>query len=194
VPAEVEARRGDHFLIVHGMTAFHRPARSPSAIWGMGYEVALGDGDVDTLAVEPGTRFVDVGKVKQAVTVGLSLGGVLGIPNVGATGTPLDDSLPNARIFGSTDQSFSLAIELELKLLAAQAGAVGAGGARWNIYRQDKPLDDQQTLLQTISVPRDGRRRLTAKISTWVRSAGFLGIGAKTWISTTPAEFQVDLL
>jgi hypothetical protein len=190
---DVEARRVDRFLVVHAMTAFHRAARRPSAIWGMGYEVALGEGDIETLGVEPGTRLVDVGRVTQNVTLGLNLDGGLGVPSVAASGIPLGDSLPSARIFASTDQTFSLAIELRLQLLAVQAGVVGAGGARWNLYRQDKSLDDQQTLVQTIGVPRDGRSRSTAKIKTWVRSAGFLGLGSKVWIAAEPVEFPIDL-
>ena len=68
--------------------------------------------------------------------------------------------------------SVAFAIRYEFRVLKVQAGPVAPGGARWNLYRQDRPLDDFHPLLQTLLVPR-GARGVTVEVQAWAREAGY---------------------
>ena len=193
VPAEIRAALGTTLplLLVHGVTAFQTPGRATRAVWGMGYEVALSGVDADTVSLEPGTSHLEVGSVDQEIAVGLSAGGSFGVSDPVARGAALAIGLPSAEIRATTNQSFGLALHFRLRLLKVEAGRVGAGGAKWNFYEQDSPLNGEQMLFQTLTA-RPGAAAFRARITTWVRSRGFLGFGSVFWQSE-PEEFEVRL-
>jgi hypothetical protein len=203
VPADLQATLGNTvpLLLVHGVTPFHRPGASRKGVWGLGYEVVLRhdteerDLDADTVSVEPGTQFLEVGQINQKISVGLSAGGSLGASQETAdAGSALGIAIPNAAIHATTDQRFALAIHFVLRLLKVQAGRFGTGGAKWNIYNQDDPVDGEHTLLQTITVD-PSVTKFRTRIVTWVRKRGFLGgsFGGKTW-TAEPVTYDISLL
>ena len=101
------------------------------------------------------------------------------VPGVTITGAEL-------RITAHT--RLALAPPRSLTLRTVEAGPVGAGGVRWNIYRMKDRLDCFPTLLV-----RPKGTDLKLRIRTWVRTRGFFGLGATQWISdwqrlTVPLE------
>jgi hypothetical protein len=68
-------------------------------------------------------------------------------------------------------------------------GPDASGGARWQLYAQDRALNGHQALLQTVLVPA-GVRALRVDIVASVAAAGWLG--PKEWTYET-ASFQVSL-
>jgi hypothetical protein len=191
VPGPIAAALGERLpiLLVHGMTAFQRPGERPRGIWGMGYDVQV-DVDADTVAVEPGTAHFEVGSINQQMLLKVSASGALDTGLLGA-GPALPIALPGAQLHASTDQSFSLSLQYTLRVLKVQAGRVGAGGARWNFYEQDEPLDGEQTMFQSLMLRKE-TKAFRATVSSWVRSRGFLGFGSVLWKSA-PEEFDISL-
>jgi hypothetical protein len=86
-----------------------------------------------------------------------------------------------------------LLIAINFSALKIQAGPIGAGGARWNIYRQQERIDLFQPLLQTLLIPSD-LNRLKMSVKTWIRRSGKFGglIGARAW-EFKPVNFTVSL-
>ena len=76
------------------------------------------------------------------------------LPGVGLNGASIEVGV---------DERVAFAIRYEFRVLKVQAGPVAPGGARWNLYRQDRPLDDFHPLLQTLLVPR-GVRGVTVEV------------------------------
>jgi hypothetical protein len=197
VPPDVAAALGRKVpvLLYQGMTAFHKPGRRPAEVWGMGYEVRTAGDDCDTVSLAPDDRIVQVGAIDQEVEIGLSLGGELGVPEaaIQAVNTVPGVVFNGAQVKASTDQKFALAIHFKLTLRAIQAAPVGAGGAKWNVYRQTERLDGFQALMHTLLVPR-GMNRLTLTIATWVRrSGGWFGLGGSREWRNAPETYQVSL-
>lgn len=177
-------------LLCHGLTAFAAPGRSPPRLWGMGYEIEV-DLAGDTIGIEPGTRFLEVARAQQTLSIGVTASGRLGVPAEGlaVAGSPLP--VAAAEIHASTDQQFSLALQFVLRCVKVEAGPFGAGGAKWNMYVQDEPLNGFQALYQTLLI-KDRRPALRAKVTTWVRTAGLFGFHATQWTSN-PIDYDVDL-
>jgi hypothetical protein len=193
--AKIEATLGnatEPVLLYQGITPFHPAGEVPRGIWGMGYQLEI-VGNADTIDWQPNTQLLEVAKIDQEIAVGLAAGGGMGVGRAEDTQVIPGVDLPGAHIRATTDQRFKLSISFIFNLLRVQAGPVGAGGIRWNFYRQDQRLDGFQPLLQTIMVPKD-TRSLNVRITTWVRGrARWLGLGtARTW--TPPArEFEISL-
>jgi hypothetical protein len=186
VPDDIRATLGPKrpLLVCHGLTPFHRPGARISSIWGLGYEAQLCDADGVTVALFPESQTVRVGSLEQSVQVGLGAGGALDVPK-GAL--ELAHALPGIKITGAelsatTSSHLALALSLTLTLRAVEAGPLGAGGVRWNIYHQKERLDCYQPLFQTLLV-RDSEQQLGFRIRTWIRSHGLFGLRAKQWIS-----------
>jgi hypothetical protein len=182
-------------LLYHGFTPFHKRGASPTPIWGMGYDVRLKGVDGATVSIEPGSAVEKVGEIEQNVSIGLDIGGELQL--AGEALELLSEvpgfSMKGVKVFATTHNRFSLALHLELSLLKVVAGPVGAGGARWDIYRTRERLDHFQPLVQTLLVPED-TERLHFEVETWIRRRGkFFGlISAREW--TFPGqEFDVSL-
>jgi hypothetical protein len=101
--------------------------------------------------------------------------------------------MTGASVYTTTDNQFSFALSLELSQLKVLAGPVGAGGARWDIYRTRERLDRFQPLVQTLFVPEDATS-MNVKVHTWIKRRGkFFGLlSAREW--TFPGqEFNVSL-
>ena len=195
IPDEVKAALGPArpLLLCHSVTPFHRPGRNVSSVWGLGYQSRLRDVNADTIGFQPTSAVEEVGSVEQELAFGVGAGGELSVPKEALT---VGNALPGIQLEGatlslSTHQRFALAISMTLTLRSIQAGPVGAGGVRWNIYRQKNRIDEMQALFQTLLVPKDVKI-LNVEVQTWVRSKGFLGIGSKQWQSPWRA-FALEL-
>ncbi|MBN2196024.1 MAG: hypothetical protein JW751_24620 [Polyangiaceae bacterium] len=169
--ASIDAALGEAkepVLLYQGMTPFHPAGERPHGIFGMGYPIQI-EGEVSTVAWQPDSSLIEVAKVDQEVSVGLGVGGALGTPS-GLEGLDVIPgiTLPHAKIHAKTHQEFRLSISFVFNLLRVQAGAVGSGEARWNIYQQDERLDRFQPLTHTLTVPRD-TPKVTGRVTTWIR-------------------------
>lgn len=186
LPDDIQATLGPRrpLLVCHGLTPFHRPGARVSSIWGLGYEARLSGVDGATVALFPESETVRVGTLEQSVQVSVGAGGALDVPK---EALQLASAVPGIEITGAelsatTSSRLALALSLTLTLRAVEAGPVGAGGVRWNIYRQKERLDRYQPLFQTLLV-RESERELGFRLRTWIRSHGVLGLGAKQWTS-----------
>jgi hypothetical protein len=193
MPAELPATLGDYRAIVllHGLTPFHRKGHRPSEIWGMGYEAAIVDGgNARTIAYEPGNRIIKVAQVNQSVAIDLAANGQLAAGLSSETAVPLAAGLSAT---ASTKQGFVVSLQLEWAAVEIQAGPVGAGGVRWNIYRQASRLDRHHRLIQTALID-PSLKKLTVRVRTWVRRrGGFFGIfGTREWCPP-PRVFEVPI-
>ncbi|MBN1608252.1 MAG: hypothetical protein JW940_16590 [Polyangiaceae bacterium] len=196
VPDDLRASLGPKrpLLVCHGLTPFHRPGARVSSIWGLGYEAQLCSPDGATVALFPESQTVRVGSLEQCVQVGIGAGGALDVPK---DALELAKAVPGIKITGAelsatTSSHLGLALSLTLTLRAVEAGPVGAGGVRWNIYHHKERLDCYQALFQTLLV-RDSEQQLGFRIRTWIRSHGLFGLGAKQWISEWQ-DVQVPLV
>lgn len=195
-PALHGAALGANLLlfICHGLTPFYKGGQRPTGVWGIGYTARLLDVDGRTVGFQPTSELVEVAKVNQEVHIGLDVGGSLSVaPNVGIGGELLGISIPSAKLTATTSQSVGLALTCAFSVVAVQAGPVGAGGVRWNLYRAKQSIEAFQPLFQTLQVPADARS-LRFEVETWVRRAGyFFGlVGARHW-RYPPQTFEVSL-
>jgi hypothetical protein len=196
IPDEIAAALGPSrpILLCHAVTPFHRHGARVSDVWGLGYEAKLEGVTADTVGFRPGSETVTVGSVEQKLSFGVGAGGELSLPE---EAVELANAIPGLRVEGgeicfSTDSRFAIGISLKLTLRAVQAGPVGAGGVRWNIYRQKDRLDEVQALFQTLLVPKDAKN-INVSVQSWVRTKGFLGFGSKQW-SSEWERFEVSLV
>lgn len=179
-------------LLSHAVTALPRPGRKPARVWGLGYKVEMYDVDANTVDVQPATELLDVVKVGAEATVDVSLDGSLEVPK---QARELLDSIPGvnltgAKVSASANENAKLSISFTLSVPKVISGAGDAhGGAEWNLYAQDKRLEGQQTLLQTVLLPK-GVKQLRLGVTGWAREAGLFG--PKQWVFET-ATFLVDL-
>lgn len=179
-------------LVSHGITAFHKMGRRPRAIWGMGYQATVVDVEARTVDVTPTSEHITVGSLQQDVRLGVTLDGRIEVPQAALAAS---EKLPGVGLNGASieagiDERIAFAIRYEFRVLKVQAGPVAPGGARWNLYRQDRPLDDFHPLLQTLLVPRRARD-VTVEVEAWAREAGFLGPG-REW-TFEPRTYRVSL-
>jgi hypothetical protein len=179
-------------LLSHGITAFHKMGRRPRAIWGMGYQATVTHGDARTLDVTPRSEHLTVGSLEQNIRLGITLDGRIEVP---AMARAAIDAIPGVGLNGASielgaDERLAFTIRYEFRVLKVQAGPLAPGGARWNLYRQDQPLDDFHPLLQTLLVPRSART-LDVEVQAWAREAGFLGPG-REW-TFEPRSYRVSL-
>ena len=160
----------------------------------MGYEAELLDCEgARTVAYEPGNQVIKVAEVNQRIALDLSADGRLaaGVPGVASdAGLPLAAGVSTA---ASTQQGFLLSLRVDWSAVEIQAGPIGAGGARWNIYRQTSRLDRHHRLVQTLLVP-SAVTTVTIEVKTWVRRRGwFFGLfGTREW-SPPPRRFPINI-
>jgi hypothetical protein len=197
VPPTIEASRGSTIpiLLCHGLTPFYKPGVEPTGVWGMGYTATLKDVDAATVAVFPESKLLKVAQSRQELQFGLTAGGKIGVPDEGLA---LANQIPGvtmtgAELHATTNQEFGLAIRCSFSVLEVQAGPVGAGGARWNIYRTSERIDVFQPLFQTLLIPR-GVERLCISVEMWVRRPfRFLAwTKVRQWLYP-PVTFDVSL-
>lgn len=183
LPPEISAATGEYCAVVvlHGLTPFHRRGHRPSEIWGMGYESVPVDCDAArTVSYEPGNRVVKAIEVVQTMAVDVALDGSM------AAGVPSDAAIPVAAGLAgaaSTRLGFALSLQIEWSVVEVQAGPVGHGGVRWNLYRQGSRIDRHHRLIQTMLLPRS-TKELNVEVRTWVRRRGLFGVfGTREWQS-----------
>ncbi len=199
VPPEVEAKLGPNtpVLLYHRMTPFARPGEKAPRVWGMGYTVRLkGLPAAATIDLVPNNRLATLAAASTELSVGLGAGGDIGLPAIAgqAIGAAVPGwSVKEAKLSVSADarSAFVLSLDFDVSLLEVQAGPVGAGGARWNLYRHGQRLDVTQSLAHTVAVPK-GTPSLKLAVTVWVRESGFLGGPARQW-SFAPQRFEVPL-
>ncbi len=186
VPPEVDAKLGPNvpILICHRMTPFARPGERPPGIWGMGYTAKLGRlPAATTVDLAPSSKLVSLASAEAKLDVGVGAGGEIGLPDrvLEAAGAAVPGwQVSEAKLSVSADARFAFVLSLDLSALEIQAGPVGAGGARWNLYRRAKRIDVTQTLAHTVVVP-PGTAALRLAVTTWIRECGFLGGPSKQW-------------
>jgi hypothetical protein len=193
IPPDIAAATGNYepVVLLHGLTPFHPRGRRPTEIWGMGYEAQpLNCDEARTVAFEPRDRVIKTIEVQQSLAVDVALDGRMTV------GTPRDTALPLAAGLSgtaSTRQGFAVSLQIEWSAVEVQAGPVGNGGVRWNLYRQASRIDRHHRLLQTILIPR-GTKELTIEVKTWVRRrGGFFGVfGTHEWRSS-PRHFSLTV-
>jgi hypothetical protein len=198
IPAEIKSALGANvpILLCHGMTPFANPGQIPQGIWGMGYEVkAQSPKNIDTVSLAPTSEMFDFIKVNQAVRVGLGLGGEMKIPDkaLDLAGTISGIKINQVEVSATTNQEFSLAVNVTFSVVKIIAGPVSGGGARWDLYRQDKPLEKFQPFLQTVLVP-EKTKKIKLSIKTWIKQSGWFGgiFGARQCLSE-PIIYEVSL-
>ncbi len=215
VPPEIEAKLGASVpvLIYHRMTPFAQAGERSHGIWGMGYAVRLtGLPSATTVDLVPGTKLTTLVSTKFKVAADAEIGGKIGLPsplvNIGVgvggelgvagdlaaaagpavPGWPISDA--TLSVSADAQFAFVLGLDLDLSLLEVQAGPVGAGGARWNLYRRGKRIDVTQSLVHTLTVPK-GVTGLKLRVTTWICESGLLGRPATRW--TFAKTFPVSL-
>jgi hypothetical protein len=162
----------------------------------MGYEVNIKDIDAATVSLAPDGETIDLGKVDQQLSLGIQLGGAIGIPDEGlelVSQIP-GVSLTGAEVRATTDQSFAVAIRFSISVMKIQAGPIGAGGAKWNLYRGSQRIDLFQPLFHTLLVP-EGVKELPLVTNTWLRRRGLFTnwFGVRRW-DYPSQEFLVSLV
>jgi hypothetical protein len=182
IAATLGARRP--ILINHVVTPFPVDGRAPGRVWGLGYEFVAHDIDANTVSVVPDDEVMEIAKVGQSVDLGLELGGKIGIADAALQHAGLGPtiSLSGASLSAATSQRFQFALEMRITLRKVVGAGVGIGGAQWKLYRQNEPIDQPHTLLQTVLVP-EAARSLRCSVKTWAKQGGRLGTGwgARFW-------------
>jgi hypothetical protein len=198
VPPEIRAKLGPNtaVLICHRLTPFARPGEKSHGIWGMGYAARLiGQPSATTIGLVPDSKLKSVAVAEAEVDIGVGAGGELGLPEgtAAVAGTATGGLVRDVKLSLSADAKFAfiLSLDLDVSLLEIQAGPVGAGGARWNLYRRGKRIDVMQSLAHTVVVPK-GTASLKLAVATWIRESGFLGGPATQW-TFAPQRFTVSL-
>ena len=198
VPPEIRAKLGPNtaVLIYHDMTPFAPMGERPHGIWGMGYTAKLsGQPSAATIGLVPDSRLVSVAKAKAKVDIGVGASGELGLSEGTAASaqTATGGLVRDVKLSLSADAKFAfiLSLDLDVSLLEIHAGPVGAGGARWDLYRRGKRIDVRQSLAHTVVVPK-GTASLKLVVETCIRESGFLGRPATHW-KFEPQKFMVSL-
>jgi hypothetical protein len=163
-------------LLSHSVTAFPAGEGRPPRVWGIRYACRIVDLDSRTVAVQPTTELLDVLTVGGEAELEVGLDGGLSVPKEIAAGLSAIPgvALNEARVSAGVAESASLRIRFTLSVPKVIAGPEARGGARWQLYAQDRRLDGHQALLQTVLVPR-GTRRFSVEIESSVAAAGWFG-------------------
>jgi hypothetical protein len=198
VPAELRAALGASLplLVSHGMTPFYKAGHRPTGVWGMGYRALVDDQRCNTVALFPASRRYDVIKVSESLSFGIKAGGEIGfseVPKFQLLNTLADVKLTGLALRTTTDDEFAIAAQCTLSVLEVVAGPVGAGGARWNLYRGRESIETYQPLFHTLLAPRKVQS-LRFTVDTWIRGSGrFFGLlRARQWIYPSQV-FEVSI-
>ncbi|MDP1586605.1 MAG: hypothetical protein Q8M07_02580 [Prosthecobacter sp.] len=183
-------------LLNHLVTPFAADGNPPGRVWGLGYEFVAHGIEASTVSVVPDNEVMKIAEVGQKVDLGLELGGRVGIPGEALKQMELGPtvSLSGASIRAATDQRFQFTVEMNITLRKVLGAGVGIGGAQWKLYRQNEPLDQPHTLLQTILVP-EKATSIRCTVKTWAKQAGLFGTrwGARFW-QYPDQEFKISLV
>lgn len=198
VPPELRAALGANYplLILHGITPFYKTDRKPSGIWGLGYRVAVDEERCATVAVFPETRRYRMFNASEQFSVGIKAGGEIGtqeIPGIQILGGIAKLDLRGVSVKATNDAEFGLSARLSVSVLEVLAAPVGAGGARWDIYRGRESIQIYQPLLQTLLAPRE-RKTLRFRVETWIRTPGrFFGLSKARHWDYPSQSFEVSI-
>jgi hypothetical protein len=180
VPPEISAALGPRvpILLSHVLTPFPPNGRSPGGVWGLGYEIVVNGIEANTQSVVPNDEVVTAVTVNNETQLGLGLGGGLKIPDqvIKTLQQAPSISLTGAEVTATTNWNFQFAVKLAITFRKVLGAPVGVGGAKWQMFRQDEPLDKPHALLQTILVE-EGTKSIPCTIKTWAKQAGWLGTG-----------------
>jgi hypothetical protein len=178
-------------LFSHSVTAFPIGAGRPPRVWGIRYGSSLFGVDARTVSLQPTTELLDILKVGAEAELEVGLGGELAVPRIvaGVVSEVPGATLNDAHVGATVEESARLRIRFTLSVPKVIAGADARGGARWQLYAQDRRLDGHQALLQTLLVPK-GTRRVRVDIVSSVAAAGWFG--PRQWRFATES-FDVTL-
>jgi hypothetical protein len=181
IPETLEAALGPHFAVMlcQSLTPFYRHGRSQIGVASLGYRIWIEPGGCRTASLFPESKLIKVGTLDTKVQLGLNAGGELALPDSGlqlANAAIPGLALNGINIDATTDAQFGIAIRCNISLVQVQAGAIGEGGAGWNIYKKGQRIDLNHPLLHTLLAPA-GTKKLHAKIETWLREpTRFFGV------------------
>jgi hypothetical protein len=163
-------------LLSHSITAFPVGAGKLPRVWGIRYGSQLFGIDARTVSVQPTTELLNVLTVGAEAELAVGLAGELSVPD--AVGAAIETvpgvALNDARVAASLNESAKLRIRFTLSVPKVIAGTEARGGARWQLYAQDRRLDGHQAMLQTLLVPK-GTKRIRTEIVASVAAAGWFG-------------------
>jgi hypothetical protein len=173
VPETLEAALGPHFpvMVCQSLTPFYRHGGNRVGVASLGYRIRIEPEGCRTASLFPESKLVKVGRLDASVQLGLDAGGELAVPDSVlqlANSTVPGLALNGIKIDAATDARFGIAIQCDVSLIHVQSGAIGEGGAGWNIYKQGQKIDINHALLHTLLAPH-GTKKLHATIETWVR-------------------------
>jgi hypothetical protein len=177
-------------LLSHAVTAFPAPGKPPR-VWGIRYTSSLFGVDATTVDLAPTSELLDVLKVDATADLGISLGGAFEVPPaaLAAIQQVPGVALNAAKVSAGIDEKAILHINFTMSVPKVIAGPDASGGARWQLYAQDRALNGQQALLQTLLVPA-GVKEIRVDVVASVAAAGWFG--PKEWTYET-ASFSVSL-
>jgi hypothetical protein len=102
-------------------------------------------------------------------------------------------ALHEAALEITDDVNMRVAISLRLALVKVEAGPIGAGGVRWNVYRTDEAVVGFQPFVQTLTVPA-GTKALELRVQPWVVRRGyFFGLVGTRKFIPGPTTFRVSV-
>jgi hypothetical protein len=187
-PVELTSALGPKrpILLTHVVTPFPCDGALPARVWGLGYEFVPHDIDANTTGVAPSNEVFTIGDIGQSVDLGIGLDGKFGIAN-GRQGA-------GTGLRAVMSQRFQFEVSLRITLRKVVGAAVGRGGAMWKMFRQNEPIDQPHTLLQTVLVPEDATV-IRCTVKTWAKQAGRLGTrwGARFW-PYADEHFEISLV
>ena len=177
-------------LLSHAVTAFPAPGKPPR-VWGINYASSVVGVDATTVDLAPTSELLDILQVGATAELGISLGGELAVSPLALAAI---DKVPGvtlnaASVAASIDEKATLRINFTMSVPKVIAGPDASGGARWQLYAQDRALNGHQALLQTLLIPA-GVRSIRIDVITSVAAAGLFG--PKEWTCET-ASFEVSL-
>ena len=200
IPATIEAALGPRFAVMlcHSITPFYCSGRRPIGVASLGYTITFKpeNSGFRTASLFPESKLVNYGKIDTEIQLGLDAGGELAVPKetlaLANTAVP-GLNIAGAKINATTDVQLGIAIQCVFSFVQAQAGPVGEGGARWNIYKVGQRIDVNHTLLHTLLVP-STTMALHCKIASWVREPRrfFKWLKAREWKFPT-VEYDISL-
>ncbi|MFL5863977.1 MAG: hypothetical protein ACJ780_24930 [Solirubrobacteraceae bacterium] len=177
VPPELASGAGPSVpvLLVHNVTPFPAPGARAPGIWGLGYTCRMDGVEAATVSLMPSTKERDLASAGANVKVGISAGGELGIPDAALqlAGAVPGLSVADTKISATADAHFGLGLEWRLSALDVRSGPVGAGGARWDLYKRGDRLDSNHRLMHTVLLP-TGTTRVMVSIEIWLRTRRLL--------------------
>ncbi len=173
-------------LLCHAITPFAVPGERPAPIWRIDYRVeVLRVEEARTVSLVPASEVVRTASLSVGTGMSVAAGAKLASP-LGALGAVLP--FPEAHLEASVDGQVRLSLpDFKIEAVKVIAGAYGAGGAMWQLYRRRDVLNVSQTLLQVVALPA-GVEQLSLRLQAWVCRRGWFGMQRENRMWHTPIE------